>query len=257
MQGLKATFLRRAALVFLLFFIGSREKALASLLSVHNFEQQYVECQIQSFYTHLQNKELSFDVWEKGFRGYISLYKQGKLENPRYLTLVDFSQPSSEERLFVIDLVQQTISFQSLVSHGRNSGGLMATSFSNRNSSYQSSLGFYVTAETYSGKFDYAMRLDGLEYSNSNARERAIVVHGADYATPEFLKKNNGILGRSLGCPAVPKESAHHLIDLVKNGSCFFIYSENREYARLSRLLRFIPGVDDLAQLECLREQYS
>jgi hypothetical protein len=198
----------------------------------------------------MQLDGLSREAWKKGMVGYIHLLIKGKLDNPRFLTITDFTKPSTEERLWVIDLQEWQVSFHSLVAHGRNSGGLIATKFSNTPESFQSSLGFYVTGETYRGKFDYAMRLDGLERSNSLARERGIVVHGASYANPEFARAN-GMLGRSLGCPAVPQKRAQEFIDLVKEGTCFFIYAEDPGYLRTSSLIRFVPGMDDLTELAC------
>ena len=257
MQELITKYLSRQYMLLVLILASMSFSAHGALFSIKDFEKIYVESQTRIFYDAFGETDMSFMAWDHGFRGYIQLFKKGELENPRYFTVIDFTQPSSEKRLYVIDLVEKTIVFNSLVSHGRNSGGLMAETFSNVNSSYQSSLGFYKTAETYSGKFDYAMRLDGLEASNSNARERAIVVHGADYATEVFLKRNNGVLGRSLGCPALPKELARDYIDLVKKGSCLFIYADNKEYKQLSKLMNYVPGIDDLAQLECLVEEYS
>lgn len=201
-------------------------------------------------YDQMELDGLSREAWKKGMVGYIHLLIKGRLENPRYLTITDFTKPSTEERLWVIDLLEWEVSFHSLVAHGRNSGGLVATKFSNTPESYQSSLGFYVTGETYRGKFDYAMRLDGVEKSNSLARERGIVVHGAHYANPEFAQ-SNGMLGRSLGCPAVPQKLAKEFIDLVKEGTCFFIYAEDPAYLRTSSLIRFVPGMNDIAELAC------
>lgn len=257
MQGLTSKIISVRIIFITLLFIAVAFQSKAAIFSFKNFEKIYVDNQVQLIYQELDEEDMSFDAWKAGFTGFLNLAKTDKLTNSRYLTIVDFSLPSSEKRLFVVDMSENKVVFKSLCAHGRNSGGLMATTFSNKNSSYQSSLGFYLTAESYSGKFDYAMRLDGLEFSNSNARDRAIVVHGADYATENFLKINNGVLGRSLGCPSVPIHEAKHLIDLVKEGSCFFIYASNQEYKKLSRILKFIPGIEDLTQLDCIREQYS
>lgn len=145
--------------------------------------------------------------------------------------------PSTEKRLWVIDVETGEILFNDFVSHGKNSGELYATSFSNLNSSYKSSLGFYQTAETYTGKHGYSLRLDGLESGiNDNARNRAIVIHGAGYANPDFIEKT-GRLGRSLGCPALPEDSAKALIDLIKEKSCLFIYANEFGYLNNSIVL--------------------
>lgn len=146
------------------------------------------------------------------------------------LTIIDFSLPSTEKRLWIIDMDEGRILLNSVLSHGRNSGELFATSFSNKPESYQSSLGFYKTGETYYGKHGYSLRLDGLEKGyNDEARNRAIVIHGADYAREEFAIQT-GRLGRSLGCPALPKELSKEAIDYIKDGSLLLIYAENQSY---------------------------
>ncbi|EOZ96761.1 hypothetical protein A33Q_2071 [Indibacter alkaliphilus LW1] len=170
------------------------------------------------------------ELIQKALVGQSALVRQKALEPDRPLTIIDFSLPSTEKRLWVINTKTGLILFHDYVSHGRNSGDLYAKSFSNTNSSYKSSLGFYLTAETYHGKHGYSLRLDGLEKGiNDKARERAIVIHGADYAKEEFIVQT-GRLGRSLGCPALPNESASELIDIIKENSCIFIYAEDPEY---------------------------
>lgn len=164
-----------------------------------------------------------------------------KLENElnkEVLTVIDFTLPSTEKRMWIIDLATQEILLNTVVSHGRNSGNLMAEKFSNRPESYQSSLGFYKTAETYHGKHGYSLRLDGLEKGfNDQSRNRAIVIHGADYAREEVAKMS-GRLGRSLGCPAVPSELSDEVIDLIKDGSLLFIYGNDQNYLAQSPLLQ-------------------
>lgn len=169
--------------------------------------------------------------------GYERLREKDVLKQGALLTIIDFSLPSTEERMAVYDVVQNKVLVTSLVAHGRNSGGNMATSFSNVPQSYQSSLGFYRTAETYQGKHGYSLRLDGLEKGlNDRARERAIVMHGADYATTSFAKQH-GRLGRSFGCPAVPTENSEEIINIIKGGHLLFIYGNGAEYATLSTVL--------------------
>ena len=131
----------------------------------------------------------------------------------------------------------QQILLQTLVAHGRNSGLEYATNFSNENESFKSSLGFYLTGEMYQGKHGASLRLDGLEYGiNHNARERAVVIHGADYVSKKIATKQ-GYIGRSLGCPAVPYEVHQQLIQLIKNKSCLFIYHPSKHYLTNSKLL--------------------
>lgn len=158
--------------------------------------------------------------------------------NTKLLTVIDFSLPSTAKRMWIIDLEKSKVLLNSVVSHGRNSGDLMAKSFSNQAESFKSSLGFYKTAETYSGKHGYSLRLDGLEKGfNDQARDRAIVIHGADYAREEFAA-SVGRLGRSLGCPALPSELSKKAIDLIKEGSLLFIFGKDQNYLEKSSLIK-------------------
>lgn len=163
-----------------------------------------------------------------------------KIENRKreILTLIDFSRPSTEKRLFVFDMKQRKLLFSSVVSHGKNSGENYATSFSNEYGSYKSSLGFYLTESTYQGKNGYSLILDGLERGiNDRARERAIVMHGAAYANPSVVSKG-GRLGRSFGCPAVPQKISRPIIDTIKGGSVMYIYAETPDYLAHSSVLK-------------------
>lgn len=144
--------------------------------------------------------------------------------DPGTLTVIDFSQPSTERRMWVYDLRSRELLFEELVSHGRNSGHNVPTKFSNDAESYKSSIGLFRTAEGYIGKHGYSLRLDGLEKGfNDRARERAIVIHGAEYVNGTTAKAQ-GRLGRSLGCPAVRPAIAKDLIDAVKEGGLLFAY---------------------------------
>jgi hypothetical protein len=174
----------------------------------------------------------SLPVLELALNGYAQL--QDKLKKP-LLTVIDYSLPSTQKRLWIIDLAQQKILLHTVVAHGRNSGALLAEKFSNRPESYQSSLGFFQTGEAYQGKHGYSLRLDGLEVGiNDKARSRAIVIHGADYAK-ETVAATAGRLGRSLGCPAVPPDLSTPLIKLIKEGSLLFIYGKDPNYLRMSK----------------------
>lgn len=177
------------------------------------------------------------ESFKAAFKGYYKLKDEGKL-NKDLLTIIDFTKSSTERRMWVIDMKSHNILYQTVVSHGRNSGKEYATDFSNTRESFKSSLGFYTTAETYMGKHGLSLRLDGLEAGiNSNARERDIVIHAANYAN-ENMGKNQGYLGRSLGCPALPYEVAHDVINLIKNESCLFIYhADQKDYLTKSKLL--------------------
>lgn len=156
--------------------------------------------------------------------GFIDFKSQNQLKNDSILTIIDFSASSIKKRFFILDLKNQKILKQTLVSHGRNSGLDVADSFSNKKHSKKSSLGFYLTGETYEGKHGFSLRLDGMSKGlNDNARKRAIVIHGASYVNPKFIKEN-GRIGRSFGCPALSYDESEEIIDLIKEGSCLFIY---------------------------------
>lgn len=177
----------------------------------------------------------SREVFTMAIQGWSKM--KGDLKS-KLLTVIDFSLPSTEKRMWIINPETGQILLNSVVSHGRNSGDLMANSFSNQPESFKSSLGFYKTAETYSGKHGYSLRLDGLEKGfNDQARNRAIVIHGADYAREEFAK-SVGRLGRSLGCPALPSEISAKAIDLIKDGSLLFIFGTDKSYLEKSSLIQ-------------------
>lgn len=181
---------------------------------------------VEAIYDHLSVNNFMLPQrksFKKAMEGYFKLKEKGIIQKD-ILTLVDYSLSSKENRLWVIDLKNNIILFQSLVSHGRNSGNEFAGKFSNKPESYKSSLGFYLTGETYYGKHGYSLRLDGLEKGiNDNARARAIVVHGADYVSESFVKQN-GRLGRSLGCLALSQGLTKEVIDAIKDKSCLFVY---------------------------------
>lgn len=172
----------------------------------------------------------------KAVTGYLKLKSQGKIENET-LTIIDFSLSSKAKRLWVLDMTSYKVLFNTVVAHGRNTGGEFATKFSNKNNSNQSSLGFYITDNTYYGKNGLSLFLNGQEKGiNDNARKRYVVFHGAKYANPDFAKRN-GRLGRSLGCPAVPTAFNTAIIKTIKNKSCMFIYHPNKKYQETSRLI--------------------
>lgn len=178
----------------------------------------------------------SIDSFADGYKGYEQLRENGELQK-ELLTIIDFSLPSTEKRLWVLDMASNEVLFHTYVSHGRNTGGKMATQFSNINGSFQSSLGFFVTAETYYGKNGLSLFLDGKEEGfNTNARSRYVVMHGADYSNPDFISQT-GRLGRSLGCPAVPEAEAKDIIGTIKGKSVLFIYHTDPTYQEKSRFL--------------------
>ncbi|HNX65361.1 MAG TPA: murein L,D-transpeptidase catalytic domain family protein [Bacteroidales bacterium] len=189
-------------------------------------KQLYYECGLEPV--------LSYDVFKLAITG---MARIDNLKNKGIITIVDFSKPSTRERLYVIDLEHKKILYKSLVAHGKNSGGNMATSFSNNPRSLKSCLGFFITAETYNGKYGYSLRLDGLEPGfNDNARRRSIVVHGADFVSFE-VANDCGLLGRSYGCPALPENKTKPIIDRISRGSCLFIYGKDPKYLKNSKIL--------------------
>lgn len=178
-------------------------------------------------------KRIPYQLFEKAFNGYEKI----NCVNKDILTLIDFTKPSTEERLFVLDMKQKQLLFSSLVSHGRNSGGNYATSFSNENGSHKSSLGFYITENTYQGRNGYSLVLNGLEKGiNDRAKERAIVIHGAAYSNPS-VAASSGRLGRSFGCPALPQALCKPIINTIKNGTLLFIYADDPNYLSQSPIL--------------------
>jgi len=180
---------------------------------------------------NLEEKGLSKEAFEYAYKGYEYLLEKKKLDQPEYLTICDFSQSSKQKRFYVIDLANDSLIMNTYVAHGKKSGGEYATRFSNKPSSKQSSLGFYVTKNTYSGEHGLSLRVDGLEPGfNDRAYRRAIVVHGADYI-------GNGSTGRSYGCPAVPREDCKTIINTIKNGTCLFIYHPQKKYLQSSKIL--------------------
>jgi len=198
-------------------------------------KKSQLEDECQSLYAQIElNGLIPFDAFKSAYIGYKKLNKGN---NP-LLTLIDFSRPSTEKRMYVLDLAKKKILFISYVSHGRNSGGNYATSFSNRDGSHQSSLGFYRTVNTYDGGNGYSLRLDGLEKGiNDKAMQRAIVIHGADYCSEDMIR-STGRLGRSFGCPALPRELTRPIIDTIKGGSLLFIYADQPEYLVNSEIVR-------------------
>lgn len=179
----------------------------------------------------LKKAGLNADVFRKAYVGFQNLKELGEVSSTKsILTVVDFTQSSNKKRLWTIDLATGKVLLNTLVAHGRNTGDVKALKFSNTHNSYMSSLGFYVTDKTYFGKHGLSLRLKGMDEGfNTNAMERAIVMHGADYATEGFIKQY-GRLGRSLGCPAVPRELSKELIETIKEETVLYIHGADASY---------------------------
>jgi len=186
----------------------------------------------------LNSLGLSRQAFEYALTGFTNLLNAGKIRKDNLLTILDFSLPSGKKRLFVIDLASGELVFNTYAAHGRNSGTNIATKFSNETNSYQSSLGFYITGETYTGKHGCSLRLEGEEEGiNDNALARGIVMHSASYVD-ESIVASQGYIGRSQGCPALPGNIYKEVIEKIKNGSCLFLYSPDKYYAAHSKILK-------------------
>lgn len=184
-----------------------------------------------------QADNIDSHVLKAGLLAYIHARQQG-LDNKHLLTIIDYSKPSSERRLWVLDLKNGKVLFNTWVSHGKNSGNVMATSFSNRSGSLKSSIGVFLThGQPYYGGNGYSLRLSGLEPGiNDNAYSRAIVVHGAWYVDPGVIKRF-GQLGRSWGCPAVGVETAKPLINTIKDNTLVLMYYPDKKWIKHSTFL--------------------
>ncbi len=163
--------------------------------------------------------------------------RAGIVDAPSTLTVIDYSKPSTAKRFWLFDLRAHHLLYEALVSHGQGSGGNLATLFSNEPETHRSSLGLFVTEDTYIGKNGYSLRLNGLDVGfNDRARERAIVIHGAPYVS-EAVALKQGRLGRSWGCPALDAHIARPVIDSMKGGGLLFAYYPDGEWLRASKYL--------------------
>lgn len=172
---------------------------------------------------HRSAPDLKPKILKMGVKAYHKAQAKGLVHDP-YLTIIDYSLDSTQKRLWVINMNNDRLAYHTVVAHGKGSGRLKSTHFSNQARSHASSLGVFVTKGTYFGGKGYSLRMQGLERGvNDHAFNRDIVIHGAWYANPSFAKQN-GYLGRSWGCPAVPVKMAKPIINTIKNGSVIFSY---------------------------------
>ena len=231
-------------LVFLLLSFGKDTKSTPELKkvatrSIAKVEKLSVDAKIENAYNTLNSNHFELPelrTFSEALKGFYLLKEKGIIRKD-ILTLIDFSLSSNVKRLWVIDLNSNKILFHSLVAHGRNTGEEFASAFSNVSSSFKSSLGFYATGEIYQGKHGASLKLDGLEKGvNDHARERAVVMHGADYVSESFIK-NNKRLGRSQGCPAIPFELTNEIIETIKDKSCLYIYHPSRSFTMEAKLI--------------------
>ena len=201
-----------------------------------DMKKKFSDLEIKTMYRDLSlNDKVSFSCFNNAIHG---LEKIEDLEifdssNNNLLVMIDYTKPSTEERLFIIDLKEKRLLISSLVTHGRGTGDLYATKFSNKNNSYSTSSGFYLTGNIYNGKNGASLQLHGLEKGkNDNAIKRTIVMHAAEYANKKFAEKY-GRLGRSKGCLALPTELNIKIINLISGGVVLYVHTnldENKEY---------------------------
>jgi len=214
------------------------EKAIA-VRAARQAERRIILATAGSIYNEmdLEDSGLSRKAFECAWTGYFKLKKRGLLRRTGILSICDFSQSSSNQRLYVIDVRNRRMLYRTYVAHGINSGEEFASSFSNKMESCKSSLGFYVTTNTYTGINGLSLRIEGVDKGfNDNASRRAIVIHGASYVSLRILHKY-GVMGTTFGCPAIPDEMSSQIIPVVKHGSCFFIYFPSKKYLANSPVL--------------------
>jgi hypothetical protein len=203
------------------------EKLFAPSPTIPANAEAWVKSQISAINTQADNIDEA--VLKTGLVAYYNAQQRGIISSP-FLTIIDYSKPSSERRLWVVDMRSSKVLFNTWVTHGKNSGDVMATSFSNEPGSLKSSIGVFLTASPYKGGYGYALRLVGLEEGiNDNAYRRSIVVHGAWYADPGVIS-TYGQIGRSWGCPAVSPETVRPLINTIKDKSLVVVYYPDRHW---------------------------
>ena len=194
----------------------------------------YLE-QVDRLYSNLSLRELglNLDIFEYALKGFDKIASSNSLKED-IISIADYSQSSANKRFYILDLKNEKVLFQTWVAHGKNTGDEFATEFSNIDGSKKSSLGFYLTAETYTGSNGYSLRLDGLDVGyNENARRRYIVMHGAWYVSQDQIDKF-GRIGRSWGCPAIEQSVHERLINIVKNRTVLFHYADDVQYLESS-----------------------
>ena len=199
-----------------------------------DIKKKFSDIEIKIMYRELfLNDKISFSCFNNAIQGLEKIEELGNNANDNLLVIVDYTKPSTEERLFVVDLEKKQLLISSLVTHGRGTGDLYATKFSNKNNSYSTSSGFYLTGNIYNGKHGESLVLYGLEKGkNDNAQKRTIVIHSAYYANKNFAEKY-GRLGRSKGCLALPTDLNTKIIHLISDGVVLYVHTnfdENKEY---------------------------
>jgi hypothetical protein len=228
-----------AALLFASDSVASPKKSIDNVNVPSNNLESVISIAAHVLYDSLKLEAVGLNprAFEYAWKGFIQLAQSGKLSNTDYFTICDFSQSSRNKRLYIIDLAQMRVLKNTYVAHGRNSGGEFAQTFSNRPESHKSSLGFYVTGETYMGQHGLSLKMQGVERGiNDRALARRIVIHGSSYIGENYLS-SNPFSGRSYGCPAIPAAERDEIINTIKNGTCLFIYHPSKQYISKSKIL--------------------
>lgn len=218
-------------------------------LAFNTFTKAEFDQTMQSFYQSLnaKNYDLSFQPFHYAMMGYYAMLDSDKLSNERYVSIIDFTKPSTDKRFYTIDLQQKKIVYHTYVAHGSNTGMNYAEKFSDTHQSHQSSLGFYVTGKTYIGSKGFSLKLHGDEKGyNRNMYDRAIVIHTANYVS-EAVAQSQGRLGRSWGCPVLPETEYKPIINTIKNGSLIFAYYNDQTYLNTSKYLNVTKAVQAFA----------
>lgn len=230
MKSLKSIF------ILIFYFIFSVSIFAEIKFSNDFIKKKFSDLEIKTMYRELcLNDKVSFSCFNNAIHGLEKIEDSENFENSNddLLVMVDYTKPSTEERLFIIDLRKKQLLISSLVAHGRGTGDLYATNFSNKNNSYSTSSGFYLTGNIYNGKNGESLELYGLEKGkNDNARKRTIVIHSAYYANKSFAEKY-GRLGRSKGCLVLPTDLNTKIINLISGGVVLYVHTnfdENKEY---------------------------
>jgi hypothetical protein len=196
----------------------------------------------------LKKRGLDFEVFRYALIGYFNLKRKNSIKKRGIISIVDYRKSCNDKRFYVIDIIRKKVLYHTLVAHGRHSGDIYASYFSNEPGSLKSCLGFFVTGDIYDGDHGYSLYLYGMERGfNDKARARRIIVHGAYYARRAFIRKY-GRLGRSQGCPALPAGPHIDIIDTIVGGTCLFQFYDDSKYLKSSSLLDVEESAAQLAE---------
>ena len=216
----------------------SKERQLALKKAELNIKELYNELNAAQY-------NLSFTAFRYAYIGYQTMKKQHRLNNKELFSIIDFTKDCNSKRFYTIDLEKMKIVYYTYVAHGKKSGERMATSFSDAVESNKSSIGFYITGNTYNGGNGYSLMLHGDEKGyNSNLAKRSVVVHAADYANEDYIARN-GRMGRSLGCPALPENIYKQVIETIKEKTMIFAYYNDAKYVKTSKYLNVLKLIED------------